>query len=682
MRAARYGGAGSAGSTQVYDAESLKAAAESQADTYQNLRDQFHALRTAFTQLSELGSDFQGQGATAIKNFYSAQVQVVDAWLRLLDKQVAYYRGIAGEIDDRQLGGRTHVQIPFLNEDLMMGYARSKAMIRDQREQISRILRSVSDLVSIPVFSNHDVDQALDEAEKKRAQTVLDVQNLDQSLTSEYHQITEDLPYIASLYGELIHATKQGADVQPMHFNAEAWRSSAIYQAQDEMKQVTGNYLQYKKQQENVREMEKQKEAEANRPWYQKAGSAMATFAGELSGYYDYLRAVEGIDPETGRKLSAGERATAGAMAAATFIPIIGWGGRIAKGGTALYKTTRGTEAVGKALNTYDQANQTLKVLSQSEKGITALLAANGITQATTGRDLFGRQLTEDEQRSSLLQGVFMMNLFTRRLAISPEQKASVHEQSQAFKAHVAKIVHNAKASVSSNKWKPAMAGASDDLAKVSDDAEGIAKTLSATKVDRSGNIGEKSSAGVGRANDDAIHSNLVSTFGEMNDEDAIRYNQYWVDVSKGLDTETRVKLTQWGHYRPSTSLYSEYKHVYDNPKYYNQETGEIYWPKNNGAELGTEERVSMGSGDTFGRIGGEKGRFVAPCGTSPEQLSLAPGTDLSKYTEYRVLQEIPDIEKARVAPWFDQPGGGIQFFMPAKIKDLLQQGYIEKIGK
>ncbi|MCO7125439.1 LXG domain-containing protein [Sporolactobacillus shoreicorticis] len=72
------------------------------------------------------------------------------------------------------------------------------------------------------------MDQALDAADKKRAQTVLDVQDLDQKLTNEYRQVNEDL-HIASLYGELINATRQGADVQPMRFNAQAYHDSKIY---------------------------------------------------------------------------------------------------------------------------------------------------------------------------------------------------------------------------------------------------------------------------------------------------------------------------------------------------------------------------------------------------------------------------------------------------------------------
>ncbi|MDF2909342.1 MAG: hypothetical protein K0Q56_222, partial [Sporolactobacillus laevolacticus] len=83
----------------------------------------------------------------------------------------------------------------------------------------------------------------------------LDVQDLDQSLTNEYRQITEDLPHIQALYGELIHATRQGADVQPMHFNATAYHDSKIYQVQDDMQKETQKYLEIKRQQEQARIM-------------------------------------------------------------------------------------------------------------------------------------------------------------------------------------------------------------------------------------------------------------------------------------------------------------------------------------------------------------------------------------------------------------------------------------------
>ncbi|MCL1632764.1 T7SS effector LXG polymorphic toxin [Sporolactobacillus sp. CPB3-1] len=248
-------GSGSASDTQTYNAESLIESANAHAKHYQTLRDQFHNLQTTFRQIAGLGSDFQGHGADALKAFYAAQVNVVDAWLRLIDKKIAYFHGIAGTIEDKNLGSGTQVHVPFLNEDLSMGYARSKEMVREQRNGIAKILSSISDLVPINAFSSHDIDQALDAADKKRAQMVLNVQDLDQSLTNEYRQIADDLPHIQALYGELINATRQGANVQPMHFNVTAYHDSKIYQAQDGMQKETQKYLEIKKQQEQARIM-------------------------------------------------------------------------------------------------------------------------------------------------------------------------------------------------------------------------------------------------------------------------------------------------------------------------------------------------------------------------------------------------------------------------------------------
>lgn len=69
-------------------------------------------------------------------------------------------------------------------------------------------------------------------------------------------------PAIKALYEELTNATRQGADVQPMHFNATAYHDSKIYQVQDEMQKETQKYLEIKKQQEQARIMN----AEASLP--------------------------------------------------------------------------------------------------------------------------------------------------------------------------------------------------------------------------------------------------------------------------------------------------------------------------------------------------------------------------------------------------------------------------------
>ncbi|WKB35367.1 T7SS effector LXG polymorphic toxin [Terrilactibacillus sp. S3-3] len=140
-------------------------------------------------------------------------------------------------------------------------------MVYDQRETIDGILSSISDLVSLDPFSTEAVDNELDKADLKRTQTAEAVRELDQALVQEYSGSESDQQYVKELFAELIGATRQGGDISPIHFNAEAYHDSAVYQLQDERERETAAYLDYKKQQEKDREPEKKEKAGKNLPF-------------------------------------------------------------------------------------------------------------------------------------------------------------------------------------------------------------------------------------------------------------------------------------------------------------------------------------------------------------------------------------------------------------------------------
>lgn len=50
----------------------------------------------------------------------------------------------------------------------------------------------------------------------------------------------------------------------------------------------------------------------------------------------------------------------------------------------------------------------------------------------------------------------------------------------------------------------------------------------------------------------------------------------------EGVSEADKLKLSSW-KYAPDEELYLKYKDVFDNPKYYNQTTGEINWPGQHG---------------------------------------------------------------------------------------------------
>jgi hypothetical protein len=109
---------------------------------------------------------------------------------------------------------------------------------------------------------------------------------------------------------------------------------------------------------------------------------------------------------------------------------------------------------------------------------------------------------------------------------------------------------------------------------------------------------------------------------------------------------------------------------------------GSIWWPPNNGALPGTEKIVTLQKCVKFGRIGGDGGSYVAPPNTPPDKLALKPGTDMSIYNGYKVIIDISEVQQAEIAKWFDMPGRGIQYKLPASINDLIDGGYIELMIK
>lgn len=85
--------------------------------------------------------------------------------------------------------------------------------------------------------------------------------------------------------------------------------------------------------------------------------------------------------------------------------------------------------------------------------------------------------------------------------------------------------------------------------------------------------------------------------------------------------------------------------------------------------------------GDLLDRFGPDTGRFAHPLGTPFPQRSLPPSSVSAPYHRYEVLADLgPGIVEGPVAPWFGQPGGGIQFVFPRPIRWYLDQGMLGEL--
>ncbi|MGG4383945.1 T7SS effector LXG polymorphic toxin [Priestia megaterium] len=391
---------------KVYEASTLMAYAKDRVQAYKAFDEQLEALKKALHTVATLDHEFQGKGADSIKGFYKSQVDIVTHWKSLVSSHQFYFNSIADYAEQAKLKGDTVVDVSFLEQELAVANDRSKQMVEQQHTELEAILSNIEDIIHITPFSTEVFEDELSAAEKKRTETITAVGELDNQLSSEYEMLNSFYESVQFSVNGLEQLTSQGGSAYQLTFDVKAYKNSEAYKTQQQIDKVASGYVEGKvEQKQEIRERkaaieaERQRQIQANKPWYEKG----LDIAGELTGYYDFKRAADGVDPVTHKKLSATQRVTAGAMAAAGFIPFVGWAGRAVKGGSVIYKTAKGMSAAHHAMALY-QTPKAFKVLEQTEKGLYGLVLTNGMYEYTMGKDLLGNKLTKEEQQASLFQ--------------------------------------------------------------------------------------------------------------------------------------------------------------------------------------------------------------------------------------------------------------------------------------
>ncbi|WP_311154081.1 TNT domain-containing protein [uncultured Streptococcus sp.] len=189
--------------------------------------------------------------------------------------------------------------------------------------------------------------------------------------------------------------------------------------------------------------------------------------------------------------------------------------------------------------------------------------------------------------------------------------------------------------------------------------------------------------------------SNFYPHIGKEKRIDTHRYDLWNRHVNKGLEPSDRAKLTQWSQLL-EPEFYLENKKVFDNPDYFNQLTGNAIYPGTPESALGRvdgsihkdgflngeyKESVIL-PGTRINRIGSNPtGRYFSPAGATFGEKALPPFMKLQPDSDYITLKKIL-IREGLVAPWFDEPGMGIQYYTYLPMRELEKGGYLHKIKK
>jgi predicted ribonuclease toxin of YeeF-YezG toxin-antitoxin module len=251
---------------KVFEAKTLIDSMEARSKQYQELREKLEQLKQICQNVVNLDENLKGKGATAIKGFYQAQIDVLEAWLRLVNKQIAFFDGIEGTTEDRNLDGDTVIHLSFLENELPIADNLADEMVSTQRSELDKIFKRIDDLVELEAFLKDRFEAKMDRAEKLRRDTIGTMENLDNELKTEYQLTEGDEQYAITLFRQLQESSSQGAQFSPIHFNAKAYKTSEVYQLKKQVEQHAKEYLSFKDEQEKFREELKKQEELEHRP--------------------------------------------------------------------------------------------------------------------------------------------------------------------------------------------------------------------------------------------------------------------------------------------------------------------------------------------------------------------------------------------------------------------------------
>ncbi|PKF89655.1 hypothetical protein CW306_10210 [Bacillus sp. BA3] len=233
--------------SMIYESQTLVSAMQTRVGQYKDLKEQLTELKKGFESIVNLDDELQGQGAEAIKGFYKAQIDVVDSWLRLINRHVAFLSGISGDTIEANLS-ETVVTVPFLEEELENASRNSKEMVTAQKNDLKKILAGIDDIIQLEPFSDDAFFENMEKAERKRNQTIDKVNEIDHKWTTEYAKSEEDQAAVTALMEQLKISSTRGGVVSPLYFNAAAYKNSEAYKNLEVRKKETAQYLKVKKE--------------------------------------------------------------------------------------------------------------------------------------------------------------------------------------------------------------------------------------------------------------------------------------------------------------------------------------------------------------------------------------------------------------------------------------------------
>ncbi|EMR07335.1 hypothetical protein C772_00351 [Bhargavaea cecembensis DSE10] len=207
---------------KVLDVTLFREGMQRNVETLMRLEEEMQMIRAATEELISLQESLKGEGGDAIRAFYR------DCHLPLLQYFVLFksqFESILQQMDSAlnalEPAADGHIRESFLESEIEAGLSEIATLTGSLTDEANAIMDSVSDIVGLPHLDDSEVQQGVQDAKKKRDQTVTDLHQFDASQTGALASVNDGIRKMELWITDLERMFNEG--LTDVGFRADQW---------------------------------------------------------------------------------------------------------------------------------------------------------------------------------------------------------------------------------------------------------------------------------------------------------------------------------------------------------------------------------------------------------------------------------------------------------------------------
>ncbi|WP_404460880.1 T7SS effector LXG polymorphic toxin [Sutcliffiella horikoshii] len=630
---------------KVLDVSSLHEGIRRMTKQLSQLEKQLKGVENSIRSFVASKDSFRGKGANAIRRFYEyAHLPFLQFFQLSLANFQAKLQQLQFEMDGLEGDSRGYIDESFLSSELEDGFNQINRMVAELTGETNAQLSRVSDIVYLPRLKDHQFHEGIQHAKQSAKQTVDKLRQFDHQQTQSFTALVEDLSLIKGYIEEMNQQFESGK------INVKSFSPVMLQDLEAYGKLQTRLYNQTVMQRWNSQHypelgvfysvghavsFEQWVNPSCARPEPKKksAWEAMRDFtngfgSGIIEAASDTWDGLKRLVTEPDQVL----KETIEFLSAVVTDPAI-----VLEIGHELYNSFNESVIHGDANSRGEWLGYATTVLGTAVVGDKGLSRVGG----TVGR--LGARMETD-----------------LNIKLNEQKEKALNTPKRSYETGL-------------NRVRELMGGMVPNVGMTF--AGGPTNVINSAKVNSA--IKEMNKNIITKIEVEAGTSNVNKSKGletrgyQPNPAERAMTKDEWKEWNRQIRVDT--------NYPKPLINEKNYEGIKSNSKYFTAE-GEINWPPNRGV-LGEVESTILKPGTIIDRFGYEGGTFVSPYGVPYEMRALAPETYKKPYKVYVVKKPV-EVHSGKIAPWFDEPGLGIQYELNESVKRLIEKDIIRRVGK